>query len=256
MTYSEEAINKIQLGFDDVCYGLQDLSSRATVKGQKSNSIKVKEYLSHGVSRRLGIIQQAIENIFYAVPLTASKPINREKLYDVQINLHAFMINLAGVYDNFAWAFVYQHELLEEIGKDINVGLFKRKTRKHLPDSIKEYLKSQPFKGWADEYLKYYRDALAHRIPLYVPPAFYSDEDAERYQALESEKDECIDKQDIERFHELCSLQEQIGLPAFVFLHSFHEGSVKPVYLHQQIICDGLTTINFGNMFLDNWDSA
>jgi hypothetical protein len=32
-------------------------------------------------------------------------------LADVQINLHAFVMNLYGIYDNWAWAYVLRHDL-------------------------------------------------------------------------------------------------------------------------------------------------
>jgi hypothetical protein len=40
---------------------------------------------------------------------------------------------------------------------------------------------------WYTEYSKNYRDALAHRIPLYVPPSALNKEEQEEYMLLEKQ---------------------------------------------------------------------
>ncbi|NKB24225.1 MAG: hypothetical protein GKR87_07595 [Kiritimatiellae bacterium] len=139
--------------------------------GQESSHTEVKEHLLHGVARRLNVLKRTIENIFEDFPLTTTQPVDHEVLYDVQINLHAFVMNLYGIYDNWAWAYIYQHNLFNKIDGKHEVSLFKQSTTKHLPKILKEYLVSKTMCEWHEQYLKSYRDALAHRIPLYIPPA-------------------------------------------------------------------------------------
>jgi hypothetical protein len=58
----------------------------------------------------------------------------------VQINLHAFVINLSGVFDNWAWAFIHRHDLLRNVGGKTNVGMFKEATQRLLPAALSDYL--------------------------------------------------------------------------------------------------------------------
>ena len=56
-----------------------------------------------------------------------------------------------------------------------------------LNPNLCAYLRRNTITQWYNEYAKNYRDALAHRIPPYVPPAALNDEQARRYKLLEDE---------------------------------------------------------------------
>jgi hypothetical protein len=49
------------------------------------------------------VLAQCIINIYRLFPPNLERPLSREALSDVQINLHAYVINLWGVFDNWAW---------------------------------------------------------------------------------------------------------------------------------------------------------
>ena len=102
--------------------------------------------------------------------------------------------------------------------------------------------------------MKSYRDALAHRIPLYIPPASLTEEDAANYQRLEAEKARLIQEHDWDRLDEVWGEQDQIGAPCFFFLHEFSavENS-RPVFLHPQVLSDGITVVDFGERFYREW---
>ena len=51
-----------------------------------------------------------------------------------------------------------------------------------------DYLNSEPIINWYSDYSKNYRDALAHRIPLYVPPSVLNKDDEKEYFELENKK--------------------------------------------------------------------
>lgn len=61
-------------------------------------------------------------------------------------------------------------------------------TLQDLPLSVTDYLTSERMARWHSEYLKNYRDALAYRIPLYIPPQTVTKEQGELFNALEAEK--------------------------------------------------------------------
>lgn len=253
MGYSEEQIIKFDQEYKNVCKGFQNLMLQTVVAGQELEGAGVKEHLLHGVARRLSVLKRSLENIFGTFPLTTSRPLDRNDLYDVQINLHAYVMNLYGIFDNWAWAFVYRHDILEQVGGKHGVGLFKRDTRKFLPQILREYLASEETSSWHEDYLKSFRDALAHRIPLYIPPMEVTKEEGQRYNVLESEKINLIKSMQWERLDELYEEQSRIGRPSFMFIHSYEEGQQKPMVLHPQILCDGLSVVEFGTLYMTNW---
>ncbi|KVF47962.1 hypothetical protein WJ13_18420 [Burkholderia seminalis] len=227
----------------------------ACVRHSKAIDIDAsKDHLIHGAARRLGVMARALQVVFERFPLATDKPLPMEFLHDVQINLHAFVINLSGVFENFAWAFVLRHDLLKAVGGALQVGMFKPATRKYLPDSLLTYLASDVMIRWHAEYLKNYRDALAHRIPLYIPPKMLTKEEVERYRVLEAEKWSLVGLDRLERIDALTEEQDSIGSPCFHFLHSFAEGDAsRPLQLHPQIISDSTTATEFGHIFLATW---
>ncbi|MBA1145893.1 hypothetical protein H0Z60_02360 [Ectothiorhodospiraceae bacterium WFHF3C12] len=253
MTYSEEKLAYFEEEFRRVTQGLQDLMQRTVVAEQEFEDAKLKEHLLHGAARRLSILKKCVENIFDHFPPTVDAPLQMDVLYDVQINLHAYFINLYGIFDNWAWSFVLRHDLLKAVGGKHGVGLFRESTRKHLAKPLQEYLVSNAIASWHEDYLKSYRDALAHRIPLYIPPAEVTKEEGERYKQLERDKIGLIRAMDWDALEAVHEEQRDIGRPSFVFLHSYEEEPPKPVLFHPQVLSDGLAIVEFGNLFLENW---
>jgi hypothetical protein len=239
---------------DEVLAELQSLMLDGVTHARALQNTKSREYLDHGVGRRLSILRRSIEEIFALFPPWREHPLARETLADVQIYLHAFVINLYGIFDNWAWAFVLRHDLLTQIGYRTDVGLFKQKTQQFLPNALREYLVQNRIADWHEKYLKEFRDALVHRIPLYVPPATWSTEDRQLYEKLEDDKVACIRTQQWDRLDKVCLEQDRIGKACPVFMHEFSgELSARPLYLHPQLLCDGKAVVEFGKLYLATW---
>jgi hypothetical protein len=254
MPYTAEQSANLSRECEDVLGDLQSLMLGCVAQGQTVMNARSREHLLHGAGRRIGVLRRSVENIFHTFPPSLERPLERDALADVQINLHAFVINLYGVFDNWAWAFVLRHGLESDIGDRRNVGLFKDKTQRFLPPALKEYLVSETIAKWHEQYLKGYRDALAHRIPLYLPPAAWTQEESEVYNRLEAEKIECIKSMRWERLEEVWAEQGNIGQPCFTFLHAFSEEEAsRPVYLHPQLLCDSKAVAEFGTKYLGAW---
>jgi len=166
------------------------------------------------------------------------------------------VINISGIFDNWAWAFVHRHNLLEEVGGKHGVGLFRNGTSQFLPPELSSYLSSETTVNWQTDYVKEYRDALAHRIPLYIPPAEYTPEEGIRYNQLESQKIDLIKSMAWDELDETYEQQAELGKPSFVFLHSHGDGATNPVLFHPQILCDGLAVVEFGNLFMEHWSKT
>jgi hypothetical protein len=239
-----------------VRYGIEELQLQTIEAGQEAEHVCVKEHLLFGAARRLSIISRCLENIFNDFPPTTYKPLSRDIIHDVQINLHAYVMNLYGIFDNWAWSFIHRHNLLTKVGGRRRVGLFQPSTIKHLPQLVRDYLSSDIMTNWYEKYLKSYRDALDHRIPLYIPPVEFDEEDANRYNQLECKKREFIIERDWKKVDEMDEEQQKIGRPSFMFLHSYEEEPLKPVLFHPQLLCDGLTIIEFGKIFMEHWHKA
>jgi hypothetical protein len=96
-------------------------------------------------------------------------------------------------------------------------------------------------------HLENYRHALAHRIPLYIPPRQLDDQDAAEYRRLEQAIADAIG--DIRRYEELRGQQNRLGRFNPVIMHSYGERA-NPVLVHPQMICDFSTVIEIGEYML------
>ncbi|MGH8427843.1 MAG: hypothetical protein ACRES7_07670 [Gammaproteobacteria bacterium] len=255
MRYSSDQISHLFSEHTTVLLELDNIFLETVSQAQNlSHDDRAKEYLLHGVGRRLSVIKRAIQNIFEKFPPDSQGPLDSDVLVDVQLNLHAFVINLCGIFDNWAWAFVLRHVLGGEMQDRRKIDLFKPAMQAFLPKVIKDYLTSDIIAAWQKEYLKNYRDALAHRVPLYIPPAVYTPEKVNRYNNLENEKIEALKDRDFLRFNRASADQEVIGEACFTFQHSHSDGSEpRLILLHPQVICDGKAVAEFGHLYLAHW---
>ena len=233
---------------------LQDLLIVGMTQAQRITAGHAHLHLTQGVGRRIGILKKTLEEIFRLFPPQRTETLDREDLTTVQIHLHAFVINLSGVFDNWAWAYLLRHGLVERVGNRRNVGMFIRRTQDLLPATLREYLQSEQIATWHESYLKLYRDTLAHRIPLYIPPAAWTDDDAAKYRTLEEEKIRLIQAADWQKLDEVWAEQDRLGRACHSFLHeAVAGGDSRPMYLHPQVLCDGMTVVEFGNKFYLEW---
>lgn len=246
MIFSEETTAHILDEFQTVQSGLNSLLVECVKHGQTVNSPVVQEHMLRGAGRRLTVLRRSLENIFSLFPIETTEPLAKDILSDVQINLHAFVINIYGVFENWAWAFVLRHDLEAKIGNRLRIGMFNSATQKYLPAPLQKYLAEDDTKQWFQNYLKEYRDALAHRIPLYIPPATFTADETKNYNELEQEKMECIASARWKRLDEVWDEQSKIGSLCAFFLHELSGNtSPRPVYLHPQLLCDGKGVIEF-----------
>ncbi len=258
MTYAQNSLEEINDKYQEIFCIHRELlllleRYRATLKNEKA-----REYLRQGVGRRLKTLAQCITNIFTIFPPERESHLTPEELTNLAINLHAFFINIAGVFDNLGWVYVYENNLLGKekegkIGKH-GVGLFKKQTQDVLINGLKKYITSEKMKAWYEDYSKNYRDSLAHRIPLYVPPSLLTKDEGKEYNDIESHiniiklngRDE-LDK-NLDTIKELRNKQEKLGIASHFISHSINEGC-QPVYFHAQIISDHVTIEETINIF-------
>ena len=132
--------------------------------------------------------------------------------------------------------------------------MFKPPTQNLLPEPLREYLRSDMIKDWHSRYLKGYRDALAHRIPLYIPPANFSLQEADRFNQLRRQIADAISRHDWAQVDELQDQQDAIGIACYHFLHEYSaDEDARPVQLHPQVLADSALVIEFGQRFYSLW---
>lgn len=253
MAYAAESLHEMAEGMAKNVAALQDLKSNHAHLGMQFDGA-LKEHLIYGVCRRLDVIRRSLSNMFLAFPPSQTEKLGEAEISNVQINLHAFCINVAGIFDNWAWAFTLHHDLLDEVEGKHGVGFFKKKLFRFLPPDLSSQVEAT--RDWHDLYLKEYRDALAHRIPLYIPPFVLYGNEVDRYRELEQEKYESLFSNDFDpdQYEEISAALESMGSAGSVFLHSFDFGDTyKPVQLHPQVLCDCETVVEFGRSFLSHW---
>ena len=133
---------------------------------------RAKEFAFHGFSRRLYTLVRCIENTFCAIPPDLDEVPTQDQTQDVAIQVQAFIFNVFGCLDNLAWMWVLERNITKPDGTSLPpewVGLRTQNklVRETLGEELRTYLDG--ISGWF-KYLEVYRHALAHRIPLYVPP--------------------------------------------------------------------------------------
>ncbi|MGV7222430.1 MAG: hypothetical protein ACQ9MH_12975 [Nitrospinales bacterium] len=217
----------------DLIYKINKL--RPKIKNEKAE-----EYLFHGILRRLGTIKRCIENIYFIFPLDRKTLLEINEQQDIIINLHAFFMNIFGLLDNMAWVVVYEKNKAGKI-KRTKIGLYRNEIQKLLSSEFKNYINSEEISHWHNSYLKEYRDTLAHRIPLYVPPKFLEPEEQEEEKTLWRKWEDAGKRRNIDEEKKIENKIKEIGVPAPVYTHSLDEDK-KLMKLHIQVITD-FTTI-------------
>jgi len=255
-TYTREQIQELETNQAAILQELDTLLYSLLTKLEPSlTAPRAKEYLLHGVCRRLNILKRCSENIFELFPVDRTSLMKQDERIDMEINLHSFMINVNGVLDNLAWVYVIEKSAEGTIKEHRKtVGLFIEQTQRRLPTSVRAYLRSDSIAKWYSDYAKNYRDALAHRIPPYVPPSVFNKEDEKKFRDLEHKIQEAIARHDIDSIEKLMAQQDKIGSISPLFAHSFsdHDASA-PIYLHPQIIVDVRTVVAIATLFCEHF---
>jgi hypothetical protein len=162
-----------------------------------------------------------------------------EELIDAVVHIQAFIFNAFGCLDNFAWIWVCEKQLTQDDGTpilDTWVGLGKknRTVRASLPADLRTYLKS--LDAWFDD-LENFRHALAHRIPLYIPPKVVSRQDANTYKLLGKRKAKALKRGLLDKAAALAAAQDALVRFEPVMMHSPQDKS-KRIVLHPRLLSD------------------
>lgn len=204
---------------------------------------KAKEYAHHGFARRIQTVARCITNVYRLVPPGTVKIPSKTRLYDAQINIQSAIGNTYGCIDNLAWVWVHERGLAGKIDRR-QVGLRKhhKKVRDSLSAGLRAYLDT--LEAWF-EYLVDYRDAFAHRIPLYIPPGGVLPKDHAKVLELEERKTAALNALNGYEYERLNAEQQKLFIFRPFVCHSYTE-MPAPFHFHPQLICDFLTIEELG----------
>jgi hypothetical protein len=163
---------------------LNDLSDeRATLSGKYHSLLfaymarayktaRGQEFAAHGFLRRLKTLYRCIDRVFTLLPPALDDIPAEDALEDATIAIQAFIFNLFGSLDNLAWIWVEEKALRRPDGaplaqRQVGLGAKYQIVRQSFSKSFEAYLET--IADWF-AHLEGYRHALAHRIPLYIPP--------------------------------------------------------------------------------------
>ena len=250
--YTHNDINKLSYEYSLLQSKYAYLLTTMVQNASKLSDGEAKRYLIHGVCRRLSILFYSIQQVFSLFPFDTEDLLDEESLYRVDINLHAFIINVSGILDSLAWVLASELKLLDgefKLGK-FEVGIYQPKIQSHLDSDFCATINQS--QDWYKDYIKQYRDRLAHRIPLYVPPAGFSEEDKKLFVRLSIELSAVNMLDDFDKYQKLFDQRNSIGTAIPMYTIDDNE-SVKPMVLHPQLICDFLTIESILKLFISNF---
>jgi len=245
--FSEKALTEMRQHRRTLLSRHADLQMRFQSRRYKTE--RGKEFALQGFGRRMGILIKAIESVFTVLPPERDREnvAAHDEITDATIAIHAFVINLVGCIDNLAWVWVCEKPVRGKDGGELEpraVGLWKQHAhvRDTLSSDFREYLESR--EGWF-KHIRDFRDSLAHRIPLYIPPYGVRTSRLDEHNRLEQEAANALRRLDFEGHDRAREAQEKLGDFLPLITHSFSEGAEK-IYFHGQLLSDYSTIDEFG----------
>ncbi|MEH2612898.1 hypothetical protein [Bradyrhizobium sp. AZCC 1693] len=237
MYFSEDAIKKLATEYSAMPGKLNILMKKFILL--ETNNPRTREFASQGFARRVKIMILCITNVFSAIPPERSDVPARDELSNATINIQSFVFNLFGAIDNLAWIWMMEHGQKRDDGtpiRDTHVGLGpgNSSVRGTLSQEFQAYLSD--LDDWF-RHIATLRHALAHRVPLYIPPYVIEAKDEATYRDFEVKMSQAASKEDFAEYDRLSSEQLKLGRFRPWIQHSFEE-KAKPIVFHAQMLSD------------------
>jgi hypothetical protein len=247
--FSEDQVRQLEQEYFLIAEKQKDLVGFFT--SYNFSNEKATEYARHGYLRRLYTIVHCIESVFQKIPPDLNEIPSRETTLDATIALQAFVFNIFGIADNLAWIWATERNLRRPGGELISamqIGLRSKNEiiRKSFSDEFQQYLYS--LDEWF-EHLENFRHALAHRIPLYIPPYCVVQENLETYLSLEGQSLDALKRGDISEHERLTDEQKRLRVFQPIMKHSFIDSS-RSVVFHAQMLADFNTVHEISQKFI------
>ncbi|MGO6724947.1 hypothetical protein ACCS51_28755 [Rhizobium ruizarguesonis] len=217
---------------------------------------KAREHAVTGFARRIDSLAHCIEVVFGALPPDLEGIPERTALVEASVNIQAFVINAAGCCDNLAWTWALEIGATQPDGVPLlqrQIGLTSECQHlwRTIPEPLRRLLTER--RPWF-KHIKGFRDSLAHRIPLYIPPYTVSPDNIDEYNRLEKENWDALIAGDVALHESLLQQQEKIKRFLPFIVHSYDDNSPNAVF-HAQLLADFHTVEELGQLFLAEFDA-
>lgn len=234
--YTDEGLQKIEEGYANLSQRCMAIQERCME--YKFFNERAKEFALHGFARRLNTLARCIQNVFDVIPPELEGVPTADEVKDAAIQVQAFVINVFGALDNLAWMWVLETDLKKPNGEEIPpewIGLRPPNTlvRRSFSHDLQAYLDNMA--EWF-EYQEGYRHALAHQIPLYIPPYAVDPKHESQFDKLEEEITRAVFRSDFDGADALRLQRDSLKFFRPFIVHSW--GRARPMPFHVQMIAD------------------
>jgi hypothetical protein len=150
-------------------YATLQIRLDALANAYASHSYKTEaglQYATHGFLRRFSLMHHCVERVFEIIPPEVDEKPPDAILFDATAFIQSFVMNTFGALDNLAWIWVSEKPLTLTRNK-IGLGPKCKEVRGSFSKDTRDYLAAHD--EWFDDLIDF-RDALAHRVSLYIPP--------------------------------------------------------------------------------------
>lgn len=245
MYFSAEALQQMSAAREEIGGKYEDLLMKYVSLPLKNATAR--EYATQGFPRRLGVMAVCIHKVFSTLPPEKEEIPSRAQIFDATINLQAFLMNSFGCIDNLARIWVHEKPVTTARGKplpkgEIGLAVHQARVRSSLSHEFQAYLET------LDEWLTFignFRHALAHRIPLYIPPYAIRPDDEDAYKKFEEQMAEASRNGELAEYERLAAEQQKLARFIPWMHHSYTEGG-KPAVFHPQLLADFHTIETLG----------
>jgi hypothetical protein len=249
--FTDNALAKLAAEYEAVNARYEVLYERVLTRRYVSE--RGKEFGHHGFLRRLQLLRRCIRNVYTLVPPERIEAPDDDTRHDAELQVQAFVFHIFGAADNLAWIWVNEKNVRKNDGSplpDGAIGIRKDRVRASFTPEFRAYLDER--EPWFD-CLEGFRHALAHRIPLYIPPHMVTPANANAYQELDRRMFAAAVRMDFAEGERLKAEQRQLTFFRPWMQHSFIE-EARPLVFHPQMLADFNTIDEMGNKMLDELD--
>jgi len=207
---------------DEILNSLHGLREQFIFGERSDFSEDTKRHLQRGFLVRLAMLEHVVTKLVDELS-KADGPLSSYLAVELSLLLNSFYLNIAGSLDNLAWALIYRHNLRPTIKESVkedrrfaqllNKDFLKALDYKKL-NTLTEFLRT--LKLWFVE-IKDFRDPGAHRIPLFIQRAIWTEKDLEEHKRLDREGAKLIAEGNYDEGRNLVYDSYQVGtfLPIF-----------------------------------------
>lgn len=215
-----------------------------------------REHALHGFSRRISTIIHCVDRVFDLIPPDSDEVPTAATREDATICIQAFIANIVGAMDNLAWIWVSEKGVTQPNGQPlirtwVGLGTGYRQVFASFSPEFRTYLQSR--QNWFG-HIKDFRDALAHRIPLYIPPYTVEPDHWDEYVLLGTEATAALAAGQMDLYDALTAQRHALGAFAPYITHSFEERAPL-VVLHVQLLDDFATLHEIGVALANELDA-